>query len=67
MASRPPCWFCGVEQRTAGYQAYLALFDMNSEAEIERRLIGEPCADYRAVALVAVKALHAVNFGPLQQ
>ena len=37
------CWFCGVEQvaaAPASYQAYLALYEMDGEVEIERRTIG---------------------------
>jgi hypothetical protein len=61
------CWFCGVEQvaaAPASYQAYLALYEMDGEVEIERRTIGRPRSDYRAVAIQAVAALRSVNTSP---
>ena len=60
------CWFCGVEQvaaAPASYQAYLALYEMDGEVEIERRTIGRPC-DYQAAASQAVAALMSVNTSP---
>ena len=61
------CWFCGVKQvaaAPASYQAYLALYEMDGEVEIERRTIGRPRSDYRAVAIQAVAALRSVNTSP---
>ena len=62
------CWFCGVEQVAAApasyYQAYLALYEMDGEVEIERRTIGRPHSDYRAAASEAVAALLSVNTSP---
>jgi hypothetical protein len=55
------CWFCGVEKTEAGYQAYLALYEMDGELEIERRKIGAPLSLFVAAAKKAVEALRSAN------
>jgi hypothetical protein len=62
------CWFPRVDATSEGWQAALALYDLGSEAELERQAVGAPEKTYNDAARKALAALGAANaalaFGP---